>query len=75
LSNRLGSRCAIDESLIANPFGRNAVTRGALSRIVVKEGEPFHLRFGILVHGSYDGKEFDPRAACQDYVDSCRIAP
>ncbi|MFO0878337.1 MAG: DUF6807 family protein [Gemmataceae bacterium] len=36
--------------LVANPFGRNAFTRGERSAIVVRKGETFRLRFGILVH-------------------------
>ena len=36
--------------LVANPFGRRAFTRGEESRVVVKAGETFRLRFGVLVH-------------------------
>ncbi|QDU21755.1 DUF6807 family protein [Urbifossiella limnaea] len=36
--------------LVANPFGRRAFTKGEESRIVVKAGETFRLRFGVLVH-------------------------
>lgn len=36
--------------LVANPFGRSAFTRGEKSRVVVKPGETFRLRFGVLVH-------------------------
>jgi hypothetical protein len=36
--------------LVANPFGRRAFTKGEQSRIIVKAGEPFRLRFGVLVH-------------------------
>lgn len=37
--------------LVANPFGRRAFTKGEPSRLVVKQGEPFHLRFGVLTYG------------------------
>jgi hypothetical protein len=36
--------------LVANPFGRNAFTRGEKSKVVVRKGETFRLRFGVLVH-------------------------
>lgn len=36
--------------LVANPFGRAAFTKGEKSAVVVKKGETFRLRFGVLVH-------------------------
>lgn len=36
--------------LAANPFGRNAFTQGKKSKVIVKKGEKFRLRFGIFVH-------------------------
>jgi Methane oxygenase PmoA len=36
--------------LVANPFGRQAFTKGEKSAIVVRKGESLRLRFGILVH-------------------------
>jgi hypothetical protein len=36
--------------LVANPFGRNAFTKGEASRVVVRKGETFRLRFGVYVH-------------------------
>ena len=38
--------------LAVNPFGRAAFTKGEPSRIVVKPGEVFRLRFGVFVHES-----------------------
>ncbi len=38
--------------LAVNPFGRAAFTKGEPSRIVVKPGETFRLRFGVYVHES-----------------------
>lgn len=35
--------------IVANPFGRNAFTKGEKSQVVVKKGESLTLRFGILV--------------------------
>ncbi|MEX0701657.1 MAG: PmoA family protein [Planctomycetales bacterium] len=54
--------------LAANPFGRNAFTRGEKSRIVVKPGETFRLRFGVLIHSGPEGEAFDPKAAYADYL-------
>lgn len=36
--------------LVANPFGQNAFTGGEKSRILVRKGETFRLRFAVLVH-------------------------
>jgi hypothetical protein len=36
--------------LAANPFGRQAFTKGEPSRVVVMQGETLTLRFGVLVH-------------------------
>jgi hypothetical protein len=36
--------------LVANPFGRNAFTKGEKSAVTIRKGETFRLRFGILVH-------------------------
>jgi hypothetical protein len=35
--------------LVANPFGQRAFTKGAASKVHVKAGETFRLRFGLLV--------------------------
>lgn len=37
--------------LVANPFGQNAFTKGEKSKVTVKQGDKFHLRFGVLVFG------------------------
>ncbi|HVK10202.1 MAG TPA: DUF6807 family protein [Gemmataceae bacterium] len=36
--------------LVANPFARKAFTKGEKSQVVVRKGETFRLRFGVLVH-------------------------
>jgi len=36
--------------LVANPFGRQAFTKGEPSRVVVEKGSTLTLRFGVLVH-------------------------
>ncbi|MFA6562540.1 MAG: DUF6807 family protein [Verrucomicrobiia bacterium] len=45
--------------MVANPFGRNAFTKGEKSAVVVKKGKPFHLRFGVLTHASPLGQDVD----------------
>jgi hypothetical protein len=37
--------------MVANPFGENAFTKGAKSRVPVAKGTTFRLRFGAWVHG------------------------
>jgi len=51
--------------LVANPFGRNALTRGEVSRVTVQKGESMRLRFGVFLHGM---KEVDLNAAYRDYL-------
>jgi len=50
--------------LVANPFGRNAFTKGEKSRVVVGDGASLRLRFGVLI---WSGKP-DPEAAYRDYL-------
>ena len=50
--------------LVANPFGRNAFTKGAKSEVVIKKGQNLQLRFGILVFSG----EPDLAAAYRDYL-------
>ena len=52
--------------LVANPFGRQAFTKGESSRVVVKKGETLTLRFAVLFH---DG-DLDRPSAYQDFVQS-----
>lgn len=52
--------------LVANPFGRNAFTRGEKSSVPLAPGSPLRLRFGLLAHGELP----DPAAAYRDYVAS-----
>lgn len=54
--------------LVANPFGRNAFTRGEKSRIVVKPGETLRLRFGVL----FSSGRPDLEAAYRDYLAQIR---
>lgn len=38
--------------LVANPFGKNAFAGGEKSKVVVKAGETFRVRFGVLVYSA-----------------------
>jgi hypothetical protein len=51
--------------LVANAFGQKAFHQGDESRVVVKPGEKFRLRYGILLHGD---SEVGLNEAYQDYV-------
>ena len=50
--------------LVANPFGRNAFTKGEKSRVVVGEGKSLRLRFGVLIWSG--GPDFG--AAYRDFL-------
>ncbi|HVK08434.1 MAG TPA: DUF6807 family protein [Gemmataceae bacterium] len=50
--------------LVANPFGRNAFTKGQKCTVVVRKGESFLLRFGVLVHSG----RVDVAAAYKDWL-------
>jgi hypothetical protein len=52
----------------ANPFGRMAFTRGEKSQVVVKQGETFRLRFGVLIHSEPEGLSIDGKSAFADYL-------
>jgi hypothetical protein len=52
----------------ANPFGRNAFTRGEKSKVVVKKGEKLQLRWGVLLHSAPKPGEPDLGAAYRDYL-------
>jgi hypothetical protein len=43
--------------MVANPFGRAAMRQGSPSRVTVERGEPFRMRFAIVLH---DGDDYDP---------------
>lgn len=51
--------------LVANPFGRAAMKQGAASRVDVRKGETFRLRFGVLLHAGVgtDSPEFKSAVA------------
>lgn len=54
--------------MTANPFGRDAFDAGPTSKVLVKEKEPFHLSYGILVHAGASEDAVDLPGAYQDYL-------
>jgi hypothetical protein len=50
--------------LVANPFGRQAFTKGEPSRVVVEKGSTLTLRFGALVHDGH----LDRQAAYDEFL-------
>jgi hypothetical protein len=55
--------------LVANPFGQQAFTRGEKSRVEVKPGESFRLRFGVVAFSTPPGKTFDADSLAKRYVE------
>ena len=54
--------------LVANPFGRKALTGGEPSQVVVRPGETLRLRYGILLHADPVGSSPDLKAAYDDFL-------
>lgn len=54
--------------LVANPFGRNAFTKGEKSRVTVEKGDEFRLRFGVLVYGVPQEASPDIHAVFRSYA-------
>lgn len=52
----------------ANPFGRQAFTKSAPSRVAVVEGKPLRLRFGVLVYSKAGKDPLDAGAAYRDFL-------
>lgn len=55
--------------LVANPFGRNAFTKGEKSRINIKKGDEFHLEYGVLVYSVPAGTSPDIAGAYRQYIE------
>ena len=53
--------------LVANPFGQKVFGDAPESRVTVSAGEPFRLRFGVLLYAT-TGENFDRQAAYKDFV-------
>ncbi len=54
--------------LVANPFGRNAFTRGERSAVRVAPGERFRLRFGVQVFSAPVGRPVNLARVYASYV-------
>jgi hypothetical protein len=54
--------------MAANPFGQSVFQQGPARRTEVQPGQPFRLRFGILIHSSDKEATTDLGAAYQDYL-------
>ncbi len=54
--------------LLANPFGRNAFTKGEKSRVMVKKGVKFRLRFGARVYSVELGHMLDVPTTYREFV-------
>jgi hypothetical protein len=55
--------------LVANPFGHKAFTKGTPSRVAVKPGDSFRVRWGVLVFDEYERKTVDVPAAYRDFLE------
>lgn len=55
---------------VANPFGRQALKQGDVSRVVVGKDEKFRLRFGVLLHSSKSDAPFDVAGACRRFLEA-----
>lgn len=54
--------------VVANPFGRKAFTKGEPSRVPVKKGANFHLRFAAYVHSTPKDELPDIAAASKTFA-------
>lgn len=54
--------------LAANPFGQKVFGDAEASRVPVRAGEDFRLRFGVLLHANPADQQFDPQAAYEAYL-------
>lgn len=55
-------------ALVINPFGQQAFRKGLASKVVVRPGESFRLRYGVLLHAGPPDAAPDLQAAYADYL-------
>ncbi len=55
-------------ALVVNPFGQQAFRKGPASKVVVKPGESFRLRYGVLLHAGPPDAAPDLKAAYADFL-------
>jgi hypothetical protein len=53
--------------MAANPFGREAFSKGAKSSVVVEPGEKLRLRYGVFIHSAPKNDLVDLAAAFEQY--------
>lgn len=66
---------AVDTGLlIANPLGESELTGNGKKRenVFVKQGEPFRLRYGCLIHIEQNKEAFSPQQAYRDFLAAIR---
>lgn len=56
--------------LAMNPFGRNAFTKQEASRVIVKPGETFRLRYGVVVHVTATEQGYKPAESYAHFASS-----
>jgi len=54
--------------MVANPFGRKAMKQGEPSRVEVKKGETFRLRYGVLVRSAASDQPINIDTAYADFL-------
>jgi len=54
--------------VVANPFGRNAMTRGEKSKVAVRKGEKFHLGYAVFIYSAPANGKVHIDAAYKDYL-------
>jgi hypothetical protein len=59
-------------ALVVNPFGQQAFRKGPASKVVVKPGEAFRLRYGVLLHAGPQDAPPDLKAAYADFLSQIR---
>jgi len=63
---------AVDNGLlVANPLGKSELNRKGKRRknVLVKQGKPFRLRYGVLMHIHDQEENFDPDSAYREFVE------
>jgi len=55
-------------ALVVNPFGQQAFRKGRASKVAVKPGESFRLRYGVLLHAGPPDTAPDLTAAYADFL-------
>ena len=62
-------------ALVLNPFGQQAFGKGPASQVVVKSGESFRLRYGVLLHAGPPEAPPNLSAAYADFRAQLRPLP